>query len=139
MICTDPYLKSVVSVTGNDAVGWTTLNIHYQGSAKNGLQMTLLVKTATNTLTVDIDGVKMTLLKPTGNFAVNDVITFNTVEGSRFIRQNGSDIMSLLTPASKWHLLRKLSPNLTKIYGGAVGDGKVVMTSYTFQDAWWGI
>jgi len=139
MICTDPYLKSVVSVTGNDAVGWTTVNIPYQGSAKNGLQMTLLVKTATNTLTVDIDGVKMTLLKPTGNFAVNDVITFNTVEGSRFIRQNGSDIMSLLTPASKWHLLRKLSPNLTKIYGGAVGDGKVVMTSYTFQDAWWGI
>jgi len=136
MICTDPMLKSVAPVVGNDAAGWAQTNLAYQGSAKNGFQATLLVKTATAVLNLEVDGVKMTLNKA---FAVNDVITINTVEGSRFIRQNGSDIMTSLSSTSKWLTLRKGSPNLVKAYGSVAADGKVVMTSYTFVDAWWGI
>jgi len=138
MICTDPWLYSNTTVVGNDAVGWTSVALPYAGSARNGLQMTLLVKTATNTITVDIDGVLMTLTK-TVPFAVNDVVIINTVEGARSIRQNGSDIMASLTPASKWHSLRKGSTNLAKVHGGVESDGKVVMTSFSYQEAWWGI
>jgi hypothetical protein len=136
MICTDPYLKSVDVKTASDAAGWTTLPLDYQGSARNGLTMDFLVKTATNVMTVDLDGVFMTLNRA---FAVNDVITIQTIEGQRLIRQNGSDIMASLSSTSKWLDLRKGSPNLLRVHGGAVGDGKVVMTSYTFREAWWGI
>lgn len=136
MLCTDPYLKSLVPVTGNDPLGWTSRTLAYQGSKKNGLQMDLLVKTATSQLVVDIDGAQMVLTRA---FAVNDVISINTVIGSRFIRQNGSDIMASLSSTSKWLQLGKGNANLAKIYGTAENDGKVVMTTYSYTEAWWGI
>lgn len=136
MICVEPMLLSVTATAGALAAGWTSKIQAYAGSAKTGLSMTLLVKTATPQVIVDLDGVTMTLTKA---FAVNDVITINTVEGSRSIRQNGSDIMATLSSTSKWVKLRKGNPNLLRIHGGVVNDGKVVMTSYTYQEAWWGI
>jgi hypothetical protein len=136
MLCVDPWIWSLAPVTETLAAGWTTRTLPYQGSKQAGFQMTLLVKTATNQVIIDLDGVKMTLNK---SFAVNDVITINTSKGFRYIRQNGSDIMVTLSSTSSWLLLRKGSPNLLKIHGGVENDGKVVMTDYIFQDAWWGI
>jgi hypothetical protein len=86
-------------------------------------------------MTVDLNGQKMVLNKA---FAVNDVIEINTVEGSRAIRQNGTDVMVALASGSDWIQLTE-KDNIFKIYGTAEGDGKVVMTSYTFRSAWWGV
>jgi len=138
LICVDPFFLSVNPVTASDAAGWATIPITYDGTARRGLSLTITVKTATPSINIDINGVVMTLTKTSGNFAVNDVITINTVEGSRYIRQNGTDIMALLTSASKWLQLSK-GINTVKVYGTAVGDGKAVLSSYTFTDAWRGI
>lgn len=138
MICTDPWLYSDLEQSGNDTAGWATIPLPYEGSARNGLEMMLQVKTATDTIVVDLDGVLMTVTKTTP-FAVNDLVQINTVEGSRAIRQNGSDIMASLIPTSQWLMLRKGSPNLLRVHGGIVGDGKVVAVSYNYKEAWWGI
>jgi hypothetical protein len=135
LVCVDPFILSTEETTGSDAAGWTTLPLTYDGSADAGLDMTFLVKTATNSMTVDLNGQKMVLNKA---FAVNDVIEINTVEGSRAIRQNGTDVMVALASGSDWIQLTE-KDNIFKIYGTAEGDGKVVMTSYTFRSAWWGI
>jgi phage-related protein len=136
MICVDPWIWSLAPVTETLAAGWTSRNLPYTGSKSAGFQMTLLVKTATSQIVLDLDGKKMTLTKA---FAVNDVITINTSEGSRYIRQNGSDIMVTLSSTSEWLRLRKGNPNLLKVHGGVENDGKVTLTTYVFQDAWWGI
>lgn len=138
MICVDPYLRSDVQVNATDAAGWVSKALTYEGSASTGLYMKLLVKTATNTVTVDLNGTKMVLVNPSGNFAINDVIEISTTIGSRYIKRNGTDIMAMLTSASKW-LAFDGAANTIKIYSTVEGDGKVVMTQYTYRDAWWGI
>jgi len=135
MMTTEAYLLSDSITSGADAVGWASLPVTYEGSAKTGLEMTFKVKTANAQMVLDINGVKMTLVKA---FALNDVIVINTLEGSRKITQNGVDIMATLTSGSKWPLLRK-GVNTIKAYGTAEADGKVVMTAYNYRAAWWGI
>jgi phage-related protein len=138
MLCVDPFLKSVDVTTASDVVGWVSVPVTYEGSAKTGIEMTFEVKTATNTMNVDINGVKMTLVKPTGNFAVGDEIVINTVIGSRKITHEAVDVMAYLTAGSRWPLLRK-GVNTIKSYGSVEADGKVVMVEYTYRAAWWGI
>lgn len=135
MICVDPFLKSSADVQAADAVGWTSLPVDYEGSAKTGLEMTFKIKTATAQMVIDVNGVTMTLTKA---FALNDIIVVNTQIGSRKITQNGTDIMATLSPASKWIQLRK-GINTVKTYGSVVNDGKVAMTAYNYRAAWWGI
>lgn len=138
MVCTDPYLRSSALTSYDDAAGTVSMNIAYDGSADSGLAMTLKVKTATPTVVVDIGGITMTLTKPSGNYAVNDIITINTSIGSRSIKLNGTDIMAQLSAASKW--LQLTQPvNAFKTYGTAVADGKVGLTHYEYRSAWWGI
>lgn len=138
MLCPDPYLKSVDATSGADANGWTSTNVPYDGSKRTGFQMTFVVKTATNQMNVDVNGVKMTLQKTSGNFAVNDVIVINTLIGSRAITHQGADVMTYLTAPSRWVELNKGANNV-KAYGSAENDGKVVMTNWTYRAAWWGI
>lgn len=138
MICVDPFLRSTDQTIGHDAVGWTSVNVTYDGSKRIGLYSKFLVKTAVNQMHFDINGVIMTLNKPSGNYAVNDVIEVNTEIGSRSIKLNGTDIMAHLASGAKWPELNK-GVNAVKAYGTAVGDGKVVMTDYTYRAAWWGI
>lgn len=135
MVCVDPFLKSVDSVTATDAVGWISVPVTYEGSAKTGLEMQFVVKSATTGMTVDINGVKMTLETA---LALDDVITINTVIGSRAIQLNGVDIMASLTGTSKWVELNK-GLNTIKSYGLVEGDGEVAMTEYTYRASWWGI
>lgn len=135
MICVDPFLKSSAEVSATDAVGWISLPVTYDGSARTGLEMTFKIKTATTQMVIDINGVKMTLMKA---FAVNDVVVVNTSIGSRKITLNGVDIMATLTPTSKWVQLNK-GVNTIKTYGTVEADGKVAMTDYKYRAAWWGI
>lgn len=138
MLCVDPFLKSVDAVVGHDAVGWISVPVTYDGSKRTGLDMTFLVKTACNQFNLDIGGVTMQLNKPSGNFAVNDVIHINTLIGSRSIKLNGVDIMAYLSAGSKWPELNK-GTNTIQSNGPVLGDGKIVMTDYTYRAAWWGI
>lgn len=135
MLCVDPYLKSVAAVAGNDAVGWTSLPVTYEGSARTGLEVNMKVKTATTVLNLEINGVLLTLNK---SFAVNDIVIVNTLIGSRKITVNGVDAMATLAPTSKWVQLNK-GVNTIKTYGSVSGDAKVAMMSYTYRAAWWGI
>lgn len=135
MVCVDGYLRSVTAVNDSDAVGWTTLPVSYEGTAKTGLEMELKIKTATSVATVDIGGVTMTL---TGTFAVDDIIVINTSYGERKITLNGVDAMVLLTSGPEWVQLRR-GTNTIKTYGSVEGDAKVSLMEYTYRAAWWGI
>lgn len=137
MISVDAYLRSVLETSGSDVAGWISTTVPYAGSAPVGLEMTFKVNTATSTLNVGVGSYAMTL-QPTPGFAVNDVVVINTELGKRSIKRNGVDIMAALLPVSKWALLNNGS-NLIRTNGGVSNDGKVVMTSYKFREAWWGI
>lgn len=135
MVCMDPYLSSYNETTASDAQGWGSLPLTYDGSTRTGLAMTLRVNTDTNIITVDINGKKMVLL---GSFIAGQTVTINTKKGKRAIQINGTDIMAALTPESVWLQLDR-PENTFKIYGADDSDGRVVMTSYSFRSAWWGI
>lgn len=135
MICVDPYLLSVDPVSDSDATGWLSLPLEYEGSAETGLSLTIAVKATTSKVTVDLNGLKMTL---NGSFVNGDTITINTSAGSRSIKKNGVDIMVALEGGSTWLTLDRPS-NLIKVYGSAVSDGKAALTAYIYRGAWWGI
>lgn len=126
MICVDPFLKSVDEVSVDDA-GLVSFNIDYEGSARTGLELTM-VSDGSDTVTIDINGVEMELNHA---FDASDEIYLNTVIGSRAIRQNGSDIMASLVSGPQWLQLEK-GTNSVVVSGAAV-------TNYTYRAAWWGI
>lgn len=138
LICPDPWLYSLDDVNEVFPTGWVSTTINYQGSKSQGLWMEFEVRTAVGEMTVDIRGNKLHLVKPSGTWAVGTKINVWTTIGSREITVDGVDSMTLLTPASEWVTLRK-GPNVVKTYGNAEGDGKVVLTKYYFDDAWWGV
>lgn len=135
LLCTDPFLKSVSTTAGADVAGWSQTVIPYDGSAKNGALFEFEVKTATAVMNLEVGLQKMTL---NGNFLVGQTISINTEAGTRWIRQNGSDIMSALSAASVWARLRR-GDNTVKSYGSVAGDGKVVLKNWTYRAAWWGV
>lgn len=137
MLCVDPMLKSAAVTTASNPGGWVSVPFTYEGSADTGVEVHLKVTTAVGQVTIENNGVIMKLTK-TPNFAVNDVIYINTKQGERRITLNGVDVMALLTADSKWLTLTQ-SANLFKVYGTAVGDGKVVATDYTYRAEWWGV
>lgn len=135
MVCMDAYLFSYDITTGSDVAGWASLNVPYDGSARCGIKATFKVNTATSVMTFEIDGEKMILNRA---FTVGQIITIDTRKGQRSIKVGSTDIMAALDPTSEWLNLRR-PVNAVKAYGSVVGDGKVVMTSYEFRSAWWGI
>lgn len=135
MVCMDAYLFSYDLTTGTDAVGWGSLPVAYDGSARTGIKATFKVNTATSVLTFDINGNKMILNRA---FTVGQIVTIDTRKGQRSIKVGATDIMAALDPSSSWIGLDRPS-NTIKAYGAVSGDGKVVMTSYEFRSQWWGI
>jgi hypothetical protein len=135
LICTDPYLRSVEETSDSDEAGWLSVPLTYDGSADTGFFVELKVATANTQITLDLNGETMVL---TGSFAVDDVITINTLEGSRYIRKNGVDIMGSLSAASRWLQLSAVA-NTLQTYSTVVGDAKVKVMSYAYRSAWWGI
>ncbi len=138
MICTEAFLLSTDFVNETEPAGWLSTTINYEGSAKTGLQMFFEVKTAVNTMTIDINGTTMTLNKPSGNFTVGHIIEINTTIGQRTVKVNGVDSMAMVTSGSRWAQLRKGS-NSVVTYGAVLGDGKVALVEYKFTPAWWGV
>lgn len=135
LVCMDGYLFSYTPVSGADAAGWASLAVQNEGSAKCGILATFKVNTATSVLTFEINDRKLILNRA---FTVGQVVTIDTRKGSRSIKVGGTDIMAALDPASEWLQMDLLGNNI-KAYGSVVGDGKVVMTSYTFRPQWWGL
>lgn len=135
--CVDPFIKSVAAVTVNDAVGIISTTVERDGTADCGIELTIKVKTATNTVNVYIGTQKMTLTR-TANFAVNDIIYVNTIERQRSVKLNGVDALNLMGPGSTWIQLNSPS-SILKIDGGVAADGKAVITQYIYRANWWGI
>lgn len=131
----DAYLFSDIPINASEPAGWTSTPIAYDGSARTGLEMTFKVNTATNVMTVDLNGNKMVLNRA---FAVGNIITINTQKGQRAIKVGATDIMAALTPESQFIQLDRPA-NTIKAYGSVEGDGKVVLTDYNFRSQWWGI
>lgn len=138
LICSDPYLETVTPSVGSDSSGWTLLPLDYEGSARGGLKMTLTVKTATNKVTVTIGSQIFQLENTTGNFAIGDVFVVDTRPRTRFVTRNGLDAMKHVTAQSRWIALRH-GVNQVKVYGSTEGDGRAVLSSYEYNDRWWGI
>lgn len=135
MVCMDAYLFSDDETSATDAVGWASVPVAYDGSARTGVELTLKVNTATSMVTVDINGNLMILDYA---FAVGQIITINTKKGERSIKVGSTDIMAALNPASTWLQLDRPA-NTIKAYGNVVGDGDAVLTAYNFRSQWWGI
>lgn len=136
-LCVDPMLKSATQTTDSNPTGWVSVPVTYEGSADTGLEAHLKVVTAGTQMTLKNGSQLMKLVKAT-NFAVNDVIYINTKQGERKIQLNGVDVMALLTADSKWITLNQ-SANTLEAYGAASGDGKAVITDYTYRAEWWGV
>lgn len=136
-ICVDPYLKSVIETSATNAGGWLTAPIIYDGTADTGIQVTIKVVSSTSQIMLENNGLFMKLVKLTPFFA-GDIVTINTVNGSRSVKLNGVDIMAILTGDSKWLYLGQAANSL-KAYGSAPSDGKAVVTAYSFRSSWWGI
>jgi hypothetical protein len=150
MLCVDPFLKSVDEVFVEDAIGWVSIPVTYDGSARTGLAMTFEIKTASNEMNVDINGVRMQITKPSGTWIVGDRFYINTLIGSRAVQhidydggispslRTKTDVMAVISSASRWPQLNK-GVNTIKSYGSVEADGKVVMIDYRYRAAWWGI
>lgn len=134
-ISTDPYLFSVAETIGTNAGGWLTLPIAYDGSADTGIQLTIKVQSATDTITIQNNAQLMVL---EGSFVAGDIVTINTVLGSRSIKLNGVDAMAALTATSIWVYLTQVA-NVFKVYGVVPSDGLAVATEYRYRAEWWGI
>lgn len=135
MVCMDAYLFSDASTSASDAVGWSSLPVAYDGSARCGIEASFKINTATSVFTFDINGNKMILNRA---FTVGQIININTRKGERYVRLGATDIMASLDPTSVFVQLDRPA-NTIKAYGSADGDGKAVMTAYNFRSQWWGI
>ncbi len=160
MLCPNPYLLSVDESTFN--VGGTTIPFLYSGTAETGLEIKVLVTSATNIVTLVLNSVwVMTLNLPTG-FEPGDLIYVNTRKGERKIQLTrggtiGSDgvisggvtpdIYYTLTADSKWLELHKLPINSGNptgqstlvVYGADSSSAVANIKQIKFRAAWWGV
>jgi hypothetical protein len=135
MITTDAYLRSADLTEATNTNGWFTLPFIYEGSADTGLVVTIKMIGFSDIVTLQNDTDIMTF---EGTFVPGDILEVSTIQGQRSIKLNGVDRMSLLTSGPNW-LQLKQQGNVLKSYGEASGDGKAVITSYSYRAAWWGI
>lgn len=135
MICTDPYLRSADVTSDSDVTGWISVPLTYDGSAATGFVVQLKIATDTSEVTLDLNGDLMVL---TGDFDVDDIIDISTVEGDRYIRLNDVDILGSLSASSRWLQLDAVA-NTLQAYGSVEGDADVLVMSYSYRSAWWGI
>lgn len=138
LVCTEAYLMATEVTSVHSPSGLVDFAIQYDGGAKVGIAVELRVKAITNTLTINRTGAASQYMQLNRPFAVNDLVTINTVEGQRYIRVNGVDVMASLAPGSSWLQLRKGQNNFS-VFGSSPGDGRVVLERYNYRAAWWGI
>lgn len=140
LICPDPYLRDSSEVTLSNAGGWTTVPFVYAGTAETGFTATILVNTATSTITLDNNGKKMVINR---SFAAGDVILLNTTRGARSINllPGGTgaavSLLPFLTATSQWLELHSQA-NTMKIYGATTGSVPAGITQLKYRQAYWG-
>jgi hypothetical protein len=135
LLTTDAYLRSADLTQAENALGWYTLPFIYEGSADTGIELTIKVLVNTPVLTLKNGDDLMTFA---GSFVSGDILTVNTIQGQRAITLNGVDSMSSLISGPEWLQLKEQG-NILKVYGPLEGDGRAVITSYSYRAAWWGI
>lgn len=131
----DAYLRSAAISQFTRELGWFRIPMVYEGSADTGMTIKLKVLVDTPYVTAQ-NGNDLMILQQ--NFYAGDIIELRTTAGDRAVLVNGVDRMSAMTPASKWITLRQQS-NVLQAYGQLVTDQRVVITSYSYRAAWWGV
>jgi hypothetical protein len=138
LLTTDNYLRSVDETTVVEPTtnGWFNTDIEYLGSADTGFEFQIKVLTNNQTITVWLNNTEYMVLD--GPWLAGQVITVNTQEGFRTISLAGVEDLGAMTGPSRWLTLRKGTNNLVT-FGSTPGDGKTVILSYKYRDAWWGV
>lgn len=134
-ITVDAYLRSAELTSAVNNLGWFTIPMTYEGSADTGLVMTIKLLGNSDRVTIQNGTDLMKFERP---FAIGDILEVNTTQGQRSILLNGEDTMSAMTSDSSWMQIKEQG-NVLKAYGTTEGDGLVVLTSYSYRAAWWGI
>lgn len=140
MICPDPYLRDNTETELTHPTGWTTVPFTYEGTAETGFEVSIYINSATSVLTLDNNGKKMIINR---SFDVADVVTINTVRGSRLLTVTPSggspiSIVANLEPTSPWVELHSQA-NTMKVYGATTGDLIASIRSLKYTQAYWGI
>jgi len=135
MVTTDPYLRSAAETVKENANGWYSTKVNYDGSADTSVEITLKVLAMCNQIVLKNNDQTLTL---DGLFQPGDAVVINTSARDRSVKRNGADVMVRWRAGSKWIQLKQ-SNNAFVSYGDAPGDGKVVMTKFKYRSAWWGV
>lgn len=139
LMTTDAFLRSADLTTETNELGWFSRALIYEGSADTGLEMTVKVLHLTDRVTI-VNGADTMIFNAASGESFNpgDILEISTIQGQREILLNGVDSMVLLSANSGFMQIKEQG-NEIKVYGTTVGDGKAVLTSYSYRAAWWGI
>jgi hypothetical protein len=148
MLTTDPYLRSVSESGAVSPGGWLTRPVKYDGTAETGVELELKVTHTTSSITIIQNltvGKRYIILDRT--FYPGDIIKYGSNPGNHYIKVNDVDRMvALRAPSSDpqselaWFPLAQDTVNFqAHRTAGAPGDGSVLITSYKYRSAWWGI
>lgn len=135
LVTVDAYLRSAEETHVTSENGWLSRPVHYEGSADTGVEMIMKVVYSCDQVRVTNGSETMVL---TGPFVKDDVIEIRTTQGGRAIIVNGIEDMARLTPSSPWISLNA-NENVFQAYANQPKDGRVLLHSYRYRAAWWGI
>lgn len=136
VICPDPFIRAQVPTILLNAGGWVTTVVSYEGQAPTGAIFTIkMVSNSSTGMSVRIGDEALRLNR---NLSTNQIITISTVEGDRWVKVDGVDVMNSLTSTSKW---TQLYPNDNSVttWGIYPGDGRSVITKIEYSALWWGV
>lgn len=140
IICPDPYIRDNVKTVLTNPVGWTTVPFSYEGTAKTGFEVEILITASTPTLTIDNNGRTMVM---TRSFIAGDVVNINTNRESRLLTVTPSGgtaqpLIAGLSPLSPWLELHSQS-NVLKVYGTLPTDIIAAAKSLEYTQSYWGL
>lgn len=138
LLATDNYLRSVAetSVVEPSGNGWFNTDIDYGGSADTGFEFVIKILVNTASVTIKLNNAEYMTLD--GPWTAGQILTVNTQEGFRTIKVGSTEDLGSMTAPSRWLILKKGVNNLV-VYGTAAADGKAVILSYKYREAWWGV
>ena len=138
LLTTDNYLRSIaeVDVVEPSGNGWFNTEINYQGSADTGFEFRIKILVNTPSAVIWLNDTDYMVLD--GPWTAGQILTVNTQEGFRTIKVGAVEDLGSMTGPSRWLILKKGVNNLVT-FGTAPADGKTVILSYKYRDAWWGV
>lgn len=154
IICPDPYIKDwdETVIQADPGSGWVLLPLTYSGTTTVGFQIELMVTSATNRVTVDMDSIttdEASSLYDVGRmifegmlFQAGDVVKISTTPGNLYanLTRDGvtNSILGYRRPRSTWLTLHPQTA-VVMAYGDSPMDGKANITNLTYRAAYRGV